>query len=186
MNLKTIQLEAGKLQEIGFGRFVRMFSASAGEPVEVQTRTTTGEGDLIFDLIENVGVECYPFNSALITSKVDQVIQIAWSPLSIDDNRLGVGNNTLLRVDGNVRAQGLDALVSTLPGELLSLPQNVQRKSVTLNASAQNLGVLWVGGNAVDKGVPLEADDTITLEIKEALDIFATDSGDKLYAIEVI
>lgn len=183
MIVKHLSIKQNGIAGIGKGRFFRVLKSSY--PIEIRTYTASGETQSS-ELLANTGGEFKPFARAEITSAYAQTIIVAYSDLPIFDNRLGVDDNTLLRVDGNRTATGLPALVAGVAGEVLTVPANPDRKSLVLQAAASNGGKLWAGGNGSEIGLPVSANDTLTVEVKKPFQIYATNAGDKIYLLEVV
>ncbi|MDX1473496.1 MAG: hypothetical protein R3309_04955 [Reinekea sp.] len=183
MNVKELALAPGRIAPIGKGRYFRVFSASY--PVKIRTYGAEGESQESA-VLANTGAEFATFSSAEITSEYTQNVIIAYSMLPIYDNRLGVDENTLLRVDGNRTATGLPELEASSAGEVLTVPANLERKSLVIQAGATNAGKIWAGATAANVGLPLAATDTLTIEVKEAFTLFATNANDKVHLLEVI
>lgn len=94
MKLETLHLKAGIPQWIGRGRYVRVLSAS--HPIALETMGLDGGENVHSRMPANIGAEFQAFEKAMITSDVDQVVEIAYSERIIFDNRLGVDGALIL------------------------------------------------------------------------------------------
>lgn len=182
MITRELPLKNGGLVGIGKGRYFRVLKASY--PITIRTYGANGTQEA--EILANTGAEFEPFSRAEIFSEQDQNVVIAYSNLPIYDNRLGVDENTLLKLDAHRTATGLAELVAAGNNEVLTVPANPNRKSLIIQAGSANAAQIWAGGSAVGVGLPMNATDTLTIEVKEAFDLFAVNSGDKVHLLEVI
>lgn len=94
MKIETLHLQAGIPQWIGRGRYVRVLSAS--HPVSLETLGIEGGENVHSRMPANIGAEFQAFEKAMVTSDVDQVVEIAYSERIIFDNRLGLDGALIL------------------------------------------------------------------------------------------
>lgn len=90
-----------------------------------------------------------------------------------------VGNVTVKPFDV---ARGLDLI--TFNTNSKTVPANEKRRELHITADSGNDGVVYHSASVAGKGTPIEAGQTVVIPLRGALDLYATQTGDKVHLTE--
>jgi hypothetical protein len=121
------------------------------------------------------------FTRLEIYSEQSQTIEFITVTGIITDNRLAGQVET---VEQGGELVGLPML--NFNSKLKMIEQNLNRKELHIRAADTNSGVLWIGGDAEQVGIPLEGGEVTVLKVRENINIYAEFQHDKAYLAEVI
>lgn len=89
-----------------------------------------------------------------------------------------------INVLSNVMVKGLPVLVFDTNQK--TIPENLNRKEIHIEASALNAGVIWIGATQTNVGKPLKAGDIASLDVYSSVDLFSDNLNDKIYLLEIL
>ena len=79
---------------------------------------------------------------------------------------------------------GLPAI--NFAGNTATISGNANRKLLEIVCDISNTGKIWVGSTAANVGIPLSAGEAYSGEVSEALSLYASSLGDKVYVSELV
>lgn len=166
-----------------FGRMIRI--VSAGSPVMV-TLTKEAQSGGLGETEQHILYQGMawttetPFIRIGLESDVNQLVEVALTKGEIQDNRAS-GNVSTNEKGGD--GNGLAAVLFDTQAKQIAA--NGNRKHIILKADKGNTEDVLIYATADGYGLPLDAGESITLQTKDAVDLWTASTGQKLWSAEV-
>jgi len=155
--------------------------ADSVEPVEIFIEYMDGSTETLKFYVQRGYSAPTEFKQLLIKSEVNQLIEIEIMRGKVEDSR----------VSGDLKTQAKAGEFSGLPVidfdvNLKSIAGNANRKELILRAAGDNVGQIFIGGTALNEGIPLDINEPFTLETSADLSLYATNINDRLFVGETV
>lgn len=185
--MRPVYLTLGQGQEVNLaGQVKKIKVRQASGPVLFKTPDETAPADLgetiTFEKATN-GLQVINTHDASNTLEMI-VISSDEGALEAAASAVSIANEPTVIIGGAVSVAGLPQIV--VAAGINTLAANENRRTLMIHAGQNNAGRVWIGGTSENVGIPLDADDTIELNTRGAVSIWATNAGDTVNALEVV